>query len=171
MDWDDKLPIDLSHQRQTFRNELHCIETIPRWISFIGGSSTLQLHGFADASLLAYSALVYSRIENPDGVVIIQLVAAITKVAPLKQLTVPRLELWCSFFAKYYSKICKSLDEPSITIRNWTDSMTVLAWLNGNPNRWKTYMANRVTEILNYTNIDDWAFVNGESNPADCASR
>ena len=47
----------------------------------------------------------------------------------------------------------------------------VLAWILGNPHRFKVYIGNRVTQILDLTPADSWKHVTSEENPADCASR
>ena len=53
----------------------------------------------------------------------------------------------------------------------WTDSMVVLSWLVGNPRRFKTFVGNRVTQIISDIPPDRWKHVAGTENPADCASR
>jgi hypothetical protein len=53
----------------------------------------------------------------------------------------------------------------------WTDSTVVLAWLKSHPSRWKTFVANRVTEITDFLPFSVWGHVAGYENPADCASR
>ena len=53
----------------------------------------------------------------------------------------------------------------------WTDSTIVLAWLTGNPRRFKTYVGNRVSVIVDQIPPDRWNHVPGTENPADCASR
>ena len=53
----------------------------------------IQLHGFSDASELAYSAVVYVRSTYSNSMPLVKLVAAKTKVASLKKQTIPRLEL------------------------------------------------------------------------------
>ena len=53
----------------------------------------------------------------------------------------------------------------------WTDSTIVLSWLRGNPRRFKTYVGNRVSFILDQIPPDRWKHVPGILNPADCASR
>ncbi|XP_055543134.1 uncharacterized protein LOC129728706 [Wyeomyia smithii] len=50
---------------------------------------TLQVHVFVDANEDAYSAVVYFRVEMPDGTVQGTLVTAKTKVAPIRHATVP----------------------------------------------------------------------------------
>jgi hypothetical protein len=57
------------------------------------------------------------------------------------------------------------------TVHYWTDSTIVLAWLTGSPGSFKTFVANRVSEILNLSNIQNWKHVNSADNPADIISR
>ena len=53
----------------------------------------------------------------------------------------------------------------------WTDSTIVLNWLDGNPRRFKTYVGNRISNIIELIPSIHWKHVNGQENPADCASR
>ena len=57
------------------------------------GVENFQLHGFGDASPKGYGACIFLRAEMIDGSVVISLVIAKAKIAPLKKLTIPRLEL------------------------------------------------------------------------------
>jgi len=63
------------------------------------------------------------------------------------------------------------LDLPFSSVHPWTDSTIVLAWVQGSPRRFKVYVGNRVTQILDLTPADCWRHVRSEDNPADCASR
>ncbi len=83
-----------------------------------------------------------------------------TKVAPIKRLSIPRLELWLSHVKKVFD----------IPIHAWTDSTVVLNWLDGSPKRFKTYVGNRISAILDLIPPDKWRHVSGLENPADCAS-
>ncbi|XP_075248453.1 uncharacterized protein LOC142341410 [Convolutriloba macropyga] len=56
-------------------------------------NETHQLHTFTDASMSGIAAIVYVRTTNADGSCISQYVISKTKVAPIKQLSVPKLEL------------------------------------------------------------------------------
>jgi hypothetical protein len=49
--------------------------------------------------------------------------------------------------------------------------MITLAWIKGESHRWKTFVANRVSEIQDITNKDQWNHVRSEDNPADILSR
>lgn len=52
-----------------------------------------QLHGFSDASMRAYAAVVYLHTEYENGHVRVCLISSKTRVAPLKEQTIPHLEL------------------------------------------------------------------------------
>lgn len=66
--------------------------SLPRWLNTLG-LSTVELHGFSDASQLAMFAVVYITVRSPSTGVQMAPVYSKTKVAPLKRLTIPRLEL------------------------------------------------------------------------------
>ncbi|GFR27393.1 integrase_H2C2 domain-containing protein [Trichonephila clavata] len=61
--------------------------------------------------------------------------------------------------------ILESLHFPSRTCF-WRDSMIVLAWIK-NTEPWNTFVGNRVKEITELTNIDDWRHVPGDVNQED----
>jgi hypothetical protein len=52
----------------------------------------IQLHGFSDASKRAYAAVVYMKFVYEDGQIEVRLISSKTKVAPIKQQSIPRLE-------------------------------------------------------------------------------
>ena len=129
-----------------------------------------QLHGFSDASMRAYAAVVYLRTEYENGHVRVCLISSKTRVAPLKEQTIPRLELLGAvILSRLVSCVCKSpnLNYP---IHCWTDSLTVLCWVRNNK-QWKQYVKNRVEEIRNLTGAECWRFCPGSENPADLPSR
>jgi hypothetical protein len=53
----------------------------------------------------------------------------------------------------------------------WSDSSIVLSWINTQPNRLNTYVANRVSRIQTLTKTCEWKLIRGEENPADLLSR
>lgn len=53
----------------------------------------------------------------------------------------------------------------------WSDSTIVLAWLQDHPRKWKTFVANRTSEILTIFPENVWRHVSAAQNPADCVSR
>ena len=62
----------------------------------------IELHGFSDASEHAYAGIVYLRVFDSDGNVHVSLVMSKTKVAPIKCLTIPCLELCGAHLRRYY---------------------------------------------------------------------
>ncbi|XP_055604078.1 uncharacterized protein LOC129752315 [Uranotaenia lowii] len=128
---------------------------------------SLQLHVFVDAIELAYCAVAYFRILD-DDIPRCALVAAKTKVTPLRPQSIPRNEL-CS--AVLGSRLMKSIVEyHSLKICRkflWTDSLTVMAWLRADPRKYRQFVGFRVAEILSLTAVDDWYWVPSNLNIAD----
>ena len=129
----------------------------------------MSLHAFGDASPKGYGAVVYLRTARSDGSGEVSLVMARARLAPLKRVTLPRLELLGSLMAARLAVLVRQalrLPESTVT-RCWTDSMIALGWIRGEPQRWKQFVANRVTEIQSVTAPSDWSHCPGEENPAD----
>ncbi|GFQ92226.1 DUF1758 domain-containing protein [Trichonephila clavata] len=59
----------------------------------------------------------------------------------------------------------------SYTAVLWRDSTVALSWIQGDPNRWKTFVCNRTTEILQYSTPSQWRHCTGTDNPADHLTR
>lgn len=171
--WDDELPSILLKEWFTYRSEIEQLVQyrIPRWLSVYNGDS-VELHGFSDASNQAYAAVVYMRVVDQKEVIYARLVTAKTKVAPIKQVSIPRLELCGAvLLSKLLSEVAEVLKIEKQKIHAWTDSSVVLAWLSKHPSNWQTFVANRVSEILTVVDRSQWAHVKSADNPADCASR
>ena len=135
-------------------------------------TTSIQLHGFSDASELAYAGEVYLRIKDSNNDVHLGLVMAKTRVAPIKSLTIPHLELCgATLLARMLHHISNTLNIAPEDTHTLTDSLVVLSWLQGNPRRFKTFIGNQVSDIMDLVSPCRWHHVDGSSNPADCASR
>ena len=112
-------------------------------------ADAIQIHRFSDASEKGFSAVVYIRILCSDSTVSISLMAAKTKVAPIKRESIPRLELsGALLLAKLLDSVKTTLDFFLSQIYAWSDSKIVLAWLDGSPRRLQTYVVNSVMYLL-----------------------
>ena len=88
------------------------------------------LHGFGDASKKAYCAMVYFVYRTDDGQAHVRLVARKTRVAPLKELSVARLEsMSARILAQLMNTTCNELQSQLKTdaVRFWLDSKTALS--------------------------------------------
>ena len=173
--WDDPIPESTRTKWAEFVNGLSSLSAIkiPRFI-YTAQPFQYQIIGFSDASELAYSATIYIRVLV-DNRIRTCLLLGRSKLAPIKKLTVPRLEL-CGAHLLALSmtaieKFTERLPKPSLPPIFFTDSTIVLGRLNTPTYKLKTYVANRITEILDVTSIQSWRHVKSEENPSDCSSR
>ena len=96
LEWDEEVPDYIQQQHHLWRSQLTLLKEILISCYYYRMSSKVlwtKLHGFCDASENAYAAVVYLRTTYMEGPPTLTMVAAKTKVAPLKQLSNPRLEL------------------------------------------------------------------------------
>ncbi|XP_058817379.1 uncharacterized protein LOC131680685 [Topomyia yanbarensis] len=170
--WDDPVPEPIKSKWESYHRELAKISEhrVDRYALLPG--SSIQLHTFADASQSAYGACTYARCEDGRGRVRIQLLASKSRVAPLKRISIARLELCAAVLAAHlHTHIKKAIDVNIIASYFWSDSAVTLQWLRSPPNVWPTFVANRVSEIQQYTHGCQWKHVPGGENPADLVSR
>ncbi|CAM4607621.1 unnamed protein product [Leuciscus chuanchicus] len=131
-----------------------------------------QIHVFCDASEQAYGSVAYLRTENPHGVVQVAFVTARSRVAPKEQQSIPCLELCAALTGAQMARILKS--ELTLSIQRvvlWSDSTTVLKWLQSESCRFKVFVGTRVAEIQDLTEGDTWRYVDSAQNPADDITR
>ncbi|XP_011065256.1 PREDICTED: uncharacterized protein LOC105152584 [Acromyrmex echinatior] len=173
LDWDIPLPqADACHWSR-FLEELPRLEQlrINRWLNTGAKDAKVELHGFADASERGYAAVVYLRVINTDDVKVL-LLAAKSKVAPIKPVSLPRLELCAvALLTKLVVHTRTGLSLSTAPVTLWSDSKVTLYWIQGHASRWKTYVTNRVSTIQEALPEGRWRHVPGRDNPADCASR
>ncbi|XP_051169414.1 uncharacterized protein LOC127286854 [Leptopilina boulardi] len=131
-----------------------------------------ELHVFCDGSEKAYAAVAYVRTIQDDKTIQVSFVIGNARVAPLKPVSIPRMELQAALIA---SRIAKTIGE-ELTIALikrtfWTDSQTVLGWIRSHPRKYQSFVAHRLGEIDELTNPDEWKWVSTRLNPSDHATR
>ena len=175
IEWDDAIPADLLNDVKRWLSAVPELRSmrIPRCIkpSPGAGEVKLELHTFCDASEFAYGAAVYARSSNSHDVKV-SLLMGKSRVAPLKTLSIPRLELTAAVVAvKLHRFVLDELDAVPSASWFWTDSMTVLRYIENTSSRYKTFVAHRIEAIHEATRPEQWNYVPTELNPADHASR
>nr|CAI5846278.1 unnamed protein product [Callosobruchus analis] len=170
--WDEPLPRALLDTWQDCVRHLGSINElkIPR-LTFIDKVVYVELHCFSDASQAAYGACVYVKSVNNAGQSVVNLICSKSRVAPLKVLSVPRLELCGAVLAtKLCDKVKLALKSDISGCYYWTDSAIVLSWVVTCPSKLKVFTANRVAEIQLMTESHQWRYVPTHLNPADLVS-
>ncbi|XP_071037206.1 uncharacterized protein [Parasteatoda tepidariorum] len=171
IDWDELLPPSIASRWSKWIIDLPHLSNIriPRWIGI--SSADVNIHVFCDVSERAYGTVLYVRFTE-DTKFHVRMVCSRNRLSPLKRITLPRLELLAALLdarlLHYFCTVTK-LDKNTATL--WSDSTVALNWIQGNPNRWKTFVSNRTSEILNYTNPTQCRHCPGNENPADHLSR
>ncbi len=173
--WDEEVPEDLQARWQNWLYDLPIIHShpVPRQLSIASSpDAKLTLHGFCDASSVAYGAAIYARSEASDSSVSTSLVIAKARVLPTKPLTIPKSELsGALLLAKMLRHTLDLLQLPLESCFAWTDSEIVLFWLPKSPSALNRFVANRVSAIQDLIPAQHWRHVPSAQNPADLASR
>lgn len=171
--WDEPLPEEDAQHFEEWMQSLNEVTRlrIPRCYDK-GPDDFIDLHVFCDASEQAYAATAYWRIQKPGGKVDIRLVAAKARVAPLKPVTIPRLELQAAVIgARLADTIIKEHRDKPRKVIYWTDSQTVLRWIEKDAVKYTAFVAHRLGEIAELTDASQWRWVPTDHNVADDATR
>ncbi|CAL8128201.1 unnamed protein product [Orchesella dallaii] len=172
--WDDEVPEEIFEEWLIWVGEINLITqvNIPRCYCVDSKNAVdVELHTFTDASKEAYAAVCYFRFIFVDHVNV-SFVSSKVKVAPLKKLTVPRLELQAAVLGSKLANTIASEIKLKITRRFfWSDSRTVLSWIRSESARQPEFVGNRIGYIQDTTNSCEWRWVPTLENVADDATR
>ena len=172
LDWDDVIPEDIMRRWQAWLQELPKLEQVAIDRCFkppnFGEVSSTQLHHFSDVSQQGYGAVTYLRITDRSGNTKCSFVMGKSRLAPMKSVTVPIMELSAAVVATRLDTMSrKELSLPISESFFWTDSTCVLRYIEDEDKRFQTFVANRIATIHEASSPDQWRYV----NPADDASR
>ncbi|GFW11417.1 integrase catalytic domain-containing protein [Trichonephila clavipes] len=135
-------------------------------------AESIELHAFSDASEKAYGSSIYLKSISALGEVKVCLVTSKSRVSPLKQISIRRLELrGAVLVAKLMKKVKEALNLQITAVHFWSDSTIVISWIHRESRELKTFVANRVSKIHQLSSCDQWHHIASEQNPADVLSR
>ena len=174
--WDDELPEETSRKWVQWVQELSELEQlhIPRsYIDWpLSQHAKVELHAFGDASEVAYATAIYIRVVPREGKASTSLVMSKTRVAPVRKISLPRLELMAAVItARLCIYVKDAIDCPISRIVCWTDNSSTLHWIRGSASQWKPFVANRVIEIQSLMDHSVWRYCPWPHNPADLPTR
>ncbi|XP_053395546.1 uncharacterized protein LOC128555836 [Mercenaria mercenaria] len=175
--WDEPIPEHLSSKWEKRRRTdiFHLKElNIRRCFkpSGFGNVVSTELHHFSYASQSGYGQCSYLKLVDDKQQVHCTLVMSKSRVAPLKTITIPRLELTAAVVSvKISDLIQRELDFRDVVSYYWTDSKVVLGYIANDSRRFQVFVANRVQMIHDHTELCQWRYVDTKANPADSASR
>ena len=90
----------------------------------------------------------------------------------MRHLSIPQLELQAAVMAvRLKEQIVKEHEMKINSCSFWSDSTTVLQWIHSSHRKQQVFLANRVAEILDTTDVSQWKQVGGINNPADIGTR
>ena len=130
-------------------------------------ANVVQLHVFCDASENGIATIAYFRFEE-NGVIECAMIGSKTNVAPLKFLSISRLELQAAVVGVRLVGSIASSHRMKISRRVfWTDSRDVVCWIRSDHRRYSQFVAFRVSELVESTSAEEWKWVPTRANVAD----
>ncbi|KRZ02789.1 hypothetical protein T11_10900 [Trichinella zimbabwensis] len=132
--WDDPLPAPVAAVWRNWKGKLEKLAQVSIDRACIQCSFMelvhMDLHGFTDASGSAYGAVVYLRLVHGNGKVEVRFLAAKSRVAPIKKLSLPRLELMAALLcARLLTYVKREADLPIRSCFCWSESSVALCWI------------------------------------------
>ena len=175
LDWDDELDGDERQRWEDWLQELPELRNINIARCLRPSSDepvARELHVFCDASEGAFGAVAYLRVTLPDKTHRCSFVMSKTRVAPLKRLSIVRLELQAAVLAvRMVDALRKEIPSQVQQVTYWSDSKVVLQYIGSESRRFHTFVSNRVAEIHDLSDKGQWRHCPGRCNPADLSSR
>ena len=177
IDWDEPVRDDIKTRWLKWLATLQGIADIRLQRCYTPVSAaivTREMHLFCDASQQSYGVAAYMRIMDSNDEVYVSFICGKTRLAPIKSVSIPRLELCAATLAsKMHTSIKYELqsDMQFENVTFWTDSTTVLHYIRNTDTRFKVFVANRLTAIHENSTVTQWRYIPTHLNPADHASR
>lgn len=173
--WDRVVPSDIQMKWFQWINSLQALAavSVQRCVKPSKfDDAAMELHHFSDANERAYGCCSYLRCINKSGDVHVALLYSKGRVAPLKTISIPRLELQAAVLAARADVMLrKELHLDLCESKFWVDSEIVLNYIYNDSRRFQVYVANRISEIRSTSQPAQWNHIAGTRNPADLITR
>ena len=159
LNWDTEIPSDFIKKWNDLLKILKDLDSIEvnRNVFVNYGNDPIvkrKLHGFSDASLRVYAATIYVKTILESGKVDTNFFTAKSRIAPHKEITIPRLELLGNLILARLMNSVKIAIEKDVQIDNiycWTDARVCLYWINSEKSV-NVFVDSRVQEIKRLSN-------------------
>ena len=171
--WDDKLPDDLkniwlSHFKMI--KELKSVKFNRAVVPVDAVNMDINTIELGDASNKIACSAIYVRFKRRCGLYSCQLIFARSKI--LKEMSQPRAELRAAMLNVHTGVVVRrSLQKYFRSGLKLTDSQIVLHWINNDELPLKKWVRNRINEILRFTQVEEWAYVDSANMLADLGTR
>lgn len=174
IDWDEAPPAHIVDKWARFKAELPLLTQlfIPRHIGVVD-NGVVTLVACSDASEKAFGAAIYMHCQTHDEIKV-NLLCAKSRVAPLKTVSLARLELCAVLLMSKLVRIVLDNYDSRCQIDRivaLTDSTVTLHWIHSSPHKWKSFVANRVAKIHENLPPSHFYHISTKENPSDCLSR
>ena len=172
--WDEELPLDLKEEWVRALTKLKQAETVTfkRCVKPENAVGKPSLIVCNDGSEVAMCTTAHIRWMCDDDSIQCCLWSAKTRVTPLKKITIPKIELMSAMMGV---RLAKKINKSSIwefeKIFHITDSKCMLATLSKETSTLGEFVGNRVTEVLDTTEIDQWYHIGSNDNISDLGTR
>lgn len=174
--WDDPFGENESRRWEKWKDDLPKLSqlTVKRCVkpADLGKLLFVELHHSADASQFAFGAVSYLRMVDLTDNAYCSFLIGTSRLAHIKPMTVPRLDLSAAVLAVQLDETLKSeLEIPLHQSVFWTDSTIVLQYIRNESTRFHMFVSNHLTVIHEHSEPSQWRYVNSDLNPADNACR
>ena len=173
--WDDTIPDQYQTRWAKWLSELPLLEQFKanRCVKppEFGTVTSQQVHLFSDASSMGYGTVAYLRLCDDSNRVQCTFLMGKSRLAPIKSVTIPRLELTAATTSIRVGEMLKREVDGDPEFVYHTDSTTVLRYIANERQRFHVFVANRVQLIRDHSHPNQWKYVATKENPADDASR
>ncbi|XP_066911588.1 uncharacterized protein [Clytia hemisphaerica] len=174
--WDDQISGEERAIWEKWRLQLPSLENVTIKRCFkpenFGKVVKATAHHFSDGSTIGYGQCSYLQLTDDKEQISTSFLMGKSRVAPLKQITVPRMELTAAVTSiKVSNLLNQELKYENLEHVFWTDSKVVLGYINNESKSFHVFVANRIEIIRDNSTNKQWNHVPGKINSSDIGSR